>query len=221
MVRARGEQINRKTVAHRTGFPFSPAGVVEMGHMQLPGDDYLVWMDLEMTGLVPERDTILEIATLVTDGALEMVAEGPVLAIHHPRAVLEAMDQWNREHHTASGLMERVLASSLTVADAEAQTLAFVRRYCPEHTSPLCGNSIWQDRRFLARYMPALEGYLHYRNIDVSTVKELVRRWYPHGPRPPEKQHAHLALDDIRESVAELRFYREHYFRSRHLRVAS
>lgn len=173
---------------------------------------HLVWMDLEMTGLDPDRDTILEIATLITDGALTVVAEGPVLAIHHPRQVLNAMDQWNREHHAASGLTERVLASAVTTGEAESRTLAFVKSYCPVRISPLCGNSVCQDRRFLARHMPALEAYLHYRNIDVSTVKELVRRWYPHGPQPPEKTHAHLALEDIRESIEELRFYRQHYF---------
>jgi len=176
-------------------------------------DRHLVWMDLEMTGLEPERDTILEIATLITDNQLELVAEGPVLAIHHPLKVLKAMDEWNREHHAASGLVGRVRASAISMAEAEACTLAFVREYCPQRTSPLCGNSIHQDRRFLARYMPALDAYLHYRNIDVSTVKELVRRWYPGGPQPQEKRHAHLALDDIHESIAELRFYRAHYFR--------
>jgi oligoribonuclease len=124
------------------------------------------------------------------------------------------MDQWNREHHAASGLTGRVLTSTVSMAAAEAQTLAFVKQYCTERSSPLCGNSIWQDRRFLARYMRALEGYLHYRIIDVSTIKELVRRWYPHGPQPPEKRHAHLALDDLHESIAELRFYRENYFKA-------
>ena len=177
-----------------------------------PGDQFLVWMDMEMTGLDPQVNTILEMATLVTNDALEVVADGPVLVIHHPNAVLDAMDQWNREHHHASGLTERVRASTLSLADAEAETLAFVKRYCSKRSSPLCGNSIWQDRRFLARYMPALESYLHYRVIDVSTVKELIRRWYPGGPPPPQKRHAHLALDDIRESIAELRFYRQHYF---------
>jgi oligoribonuclease (3'-5' exoribonuclease)/arginyl-tRNA--protein-N-Asp/Glu arginylyltransferase len=184
-------------------------------HTNMPAqsDQHLVWMDLEMTGLDPDRDTILEIATLITGPSLEVVAEGPVLAIGHPRGVLEAMDEWNRTHHGASGLIERVLASPLGMRDAEDQTLAFVKQYCAQRVSPLCGNSVYQDRRFLARYMPELEGYLHYRNIDVSTVKELVRRWYPDGPTPPEKRHAHLALDDIRESIAELRFYRRHYFR--------
>jgi len=180
--------------------------------MTTRSDAHLVWMDLEMTGLDPERDTILEIATLITTDDLALVAEGPVCAVHHPPAVLEAMDEWNRTHHGASGLSARVSASTTSLADAEAQTLAFVQQYCRQRVSPLCGNSIWQDRRFLARYMPQLEGYLHYRNIDVSTVKELVRRWYPSGPPPPEKRHAHLALDDIRESIAELQFYRQRYF---------
>ncbi|MGD9764453.1 MAG: oligoribonuclease [Candidatus Binatia bacterium] len=176
-------------------------------------DDHLVWMDLEMSGLDPDRDTILEIATLITDGDLRVVAEGPVLAVHQSDAVLDSMDEWNREHHGASGLTARVRSSALSVAEAERQTLAFVQQYCPKRTSPLCGNSIHQDRRFLARYMPQLEAYLHYRNIDVSTLKELVRRWYPGGPAAPEKKHAHLALDDIRESIDELRFYRAHVFR--------
>ena len=177
-------------------------------------DKHLVWVDLEMTGLDPEQNTILEIATLITDDTLAIVAEGPVLSIHQPAHVLEAMDEWNRDHHGASGLTARALASTLTLADAEMATLDFVRRYCPERTSRLCGNSIHQDRRFLVRYMPTFDAYLHYRNIDVSTVKELVRRWYPSGPVAPEKRHAHLALDDIRESIEELRFYREHYFRN-------
>jgi oligoribonuclease len=178
-----------------------------------PSDAHLVWMDLEMSGLDPERNTILEICTVVTDGELRIVAEGPVLAIHQPDSVLDAMDDWNREHHGESGLSARVRASTHSMADAERLTLDFVRRYCPERSSPLCGNSIHQDRRFLVRYMPTLDAYLHYRNIDVSTVKELVRRWYPDGPPPPEKRHAHLALDDIRESIEELRFYRQHVFR--------
>jgi len=181
--------------------------------MTEPSDANLIWMDLEMSGLDPERNTILEIATLITDADLGVVAEGPVLAIHQPDAVLEGMDDWNRDHHAASGLSARVRSSPYSMADAERETLAFVRRYCTERSSPLCGNSIHQDRRFLVRYMPQLDAYLHYRNIDVSTVKELVRRWYPNGPHPPEKRHAHLALDDIRESIDELRFYRQHVFR--------
>jgi oligoribonuclease len=181
--------------------------------MTEPSDAHLAWLDLEMSGLDAERDTILEIATIITDSDLRIVAEGPVLAIHHPESVLNAMDEWNRVHHTASGLIARVRVSIHSMVDAERETLAFVQRYCPEHSSPLCGNSVHQDRRFLARYMPRLDAYLHYRNIDVSTVKELVRRWYPDGPHPPEKTHAHLALADIRESIEELRFYRQHMFR--------
>ncbi len=181
--------------------------------MAQQSDLHLVWMDLEMTGLDPDRDTILEIATLITTSGLELVAEGPVLAIHQSAKTMAAMDEWNREHHGASGLTQRVLASTVSMARAEQSVLQFVQQYCPPRTSPLCGNSICQDRRFLARHMPAFEAYLHYRNIDVSTLKELVRRWYPDGPQAPEKRHSHLALDDIRESIEELRFYRRHYFR--------
>ncbi len=180
--------------------------------MDAISESHLLWMDMEMTGLYPDRDTILEIATLITTASLDVVAEGPVIAIGHPQATLDAMDDWNRKHHAASGLTARVLASTVSMAEAEACTLTFVQQYCPVRTSPLCGNSICQDRRFLARYMPAIDEYLHYRNIDVSTVKELVRRWYPAGPPSPEKKHAHRALDDIRESIDELRFYRTHYF---------
>jgi oligoribonuclease len=175
--------------------------------------DHLVWMDLEMSGLLPERDVILEVATLITTPDLDVVAEGPVLAIHQPDSILDNMDDWNREHHGASGLTERVRASTVSLGEAETRTLEFVRVHCPQRTSPLCGNSIHQDRRFLARYMPQLDAYLHYRNVDVSTLKELVRRWYPDGPAAPPKRHAHLALDDIRESIEELRFYRARFFR--------
>jgi oligoribonuclease len=174
---------------------------------------YLVWMDMEMSGLAPDTNVILEIATLITDNELNLVAEGPVLAIRHDQAILDGMDDWNREHHGASGLTQRVLASTTTTAEAEELTLAFVRAHCPPRDAPLCGNSVYQDRRFLARYMARLESHLHYRNIDVSSIKELVARWYPDGPKPPEKKHAHLALEDIRESIEELRFYREVYFR--------
>jgi oligoribonuclease len=174
--------------------------------------EHLVWMDLEMTGLDPERDTIIEIATLITNNALEIVAEGPVMAVHQPGHLLDGMDQWNRDHHNASGLVDRVMASPHSMADVEARTLAFVREWSPKRGSPLCGNSVCQDRRFLARYMPTLEAHLHYRNLDVSSFKEVVRRWWPEGRKPPEKKHAHVALDDIRESIEELRFYRQHYF---------
>ncbi|MDX8402075.1 MAG: oligoribonuclease [Mariprofundaceae bacterium] len=171
----------------------------------------LVWMDLEMTGLDPERDTILEIATLVTDADLNVIAEGPELVIHQPDSVLEAMSPWCIEHHGASGLTARVRASRIGLREAERRTLDFVRAHVAQGASPLCGNSIHQDRRFLARWMPELEGWLHYRNIDVSTVKELVRRWYP-GLAPPPKTGQHRAMADIRASVAELAWYRRHVF---------
>jgi oligoribonuclease len=182
--------------------------------MDLPAKlnpDHLVWMDLEMTGLVPETDTILEMAVLITDAELNIVAEGPVIAIHHDESVLSAMNDWCTTHHGASGLTARVRQSAIGMATAEAMALDFVRLHVPERTSPLCGNSIHQDRRFLVRYMPRLEAYMHYRNIDVSTVKELARRWYP-DITPPVKQSAHLALDDIRESIAELAYYRKNIF---------
>jgi oligoribonuclease len=175
----------------------------------------MVWMDLEMTGLDPEQDTILEIATIITDKALNIIAEGPNLVVHQDKERLDRMDSWCREHHGASGLSAKVLASDTSMHEAEAQTLDFIRQYVPERTSPLCGNSIHQDRRFLVRYMPALEAYMHYRNVDVSTVKELARRWYP-DLTPPEKRGAHLALDDIRESIEELRHYRQHIFTPPH-----
>ncbi len=178
----------------------------------MPSDKNLVWIDLEMTGLDLQTCTILEIATVITDSQLNVVAEGPDLVIHQPDELLDAMDEWNTTHHGESGLTAAVKASTLSLADAEAQTLAFIREHCAEHTAPLCGNSIWQDRRFLARYMPTLEDYLHYRIIDVSSVKELVRRWYPTEVRPPYKDSNHRALDDIRQSIDELKYYREHVF---------
>ena len=181
-----------------------------------PEPDRLVWIDLEMTGLVPETDQIIEIATLITDGELELIAEGPVLAIHQPDAVLEAMDEWNTRTHGASGLTQRVRTSDVSVAEAEARTLAFIEAHVGPQRAPLCGNSVWQDRRFLARYMPTLEQYLHYRLIDVSTVKELARRWHPQVAAGFSKQAAHTALADIRESVAELAYYRAHLFRTEH-----
>ena len=144
--------------------------------MTVKSDEYLVWMDMEMSGLDPDTNVILEIATLITDNDLNLIAEGPVIAIHHPKDLLDRMDDWNREHHGASGLTQRVLDSSMSVAKAEVQTLAFVRSHCAERTSPLCGNSVYQDRRFLARYMAKLEQYLHYRNIDVSMVVTIPSR---------------------------------------------
>lgn len=178
--------------------------------MQDPG--HLVWMDLEMTGLDPERHVILEIATLITDAGLRVVAEGPSLAVHRDAAALREMDDWCTRTHTASGLVERVRASTVDIAQAEERVLAFVREWAVEGASPLCGNSVHQDRRFLRREMPLVDAYLHYRNIDVSTVKELVQRWYPDGPAAPAKRETHRALDDIQESLAELRWYRERFF---------
>ena len=179
--------------------------------MQHP--DNLIWSDLEMTGLDSQHDHILEIATLITDAELNTLAEGPVIAIHQPDSILDHLDDWNRTHHGASGLLDRCRASTIDTAAAEAQTLAFIREYVPPQTSPLCGNSICQDRRFMARLMPALEHYFHYRNLDVSTLKELVRRWYPAHTYP--KKGSHEALADIRESIAELRHYRAHIFKPR------
>ncbi len=174
-------------------------------------DGRLVWMDLEMTGLNPDTDTILEIATIITDKNLNILAEGPNLVIHHTPEALARMDEWCRKHHGDSGLTRRALTSSLTLAQAEEATLAFIRQHVSERQSPLCGNSIHQDRRFLARHMPAIDAWLHYRMIDVSTIKELVRRWYPRV-RIPQKRGGHRALADIRESIAELRYYRRHVF---------
>ncbi len=176
-------------------------------------DDRLVWIDLEMSGLSVERERVLEIATIVTDGQLEVIAEGPELVVHQPDALLAAMDDWNREHHGASGLTDRVRASSIDEAEAERLTLEFVAAHVGPRSAPLAGNSVHQDRLFLARYMPTLEGYLHYRNVDVSTVKELVRRWNPKTfAARPVKRASHRALDDIRESIEELRFYRREVF---------
>lgn len=181
--------------------------------MQEPaGDGKLVWIDLEMTGLDADVDVILEIATLVTDSALRIVAEGPELAIHHDAAVLARMDDWNVRHHTASGLLERVRHSEVSVVEAEAVTLAFVAEHVPAKVSPLCGNTVWQDRRFLMRYMPTLNDHLHYRIIDVSTIKELARRWRPESVAGVRKAGSHRAMADIRESLRELKHYRESFF---------
>ncbi|GMV68071.1 MAG: oligoribonuclease [Pseudomonadota bacterium] len=174
--------------------------------------DHLIWIDLEMTGLNTDQDRIIEIATLVTDKDLRVLAEGPVVAVHQPAAILEGMDDWNKRQHQASGLLERVRGSRVDVAEAERRTLEFLRRWVPAGASPMCGNSICQDRRFLHRLMPNLEVYFHYRHIDVSTLKELARRWMPEVTRGVKKTGTHLALDDIRESVAELAFYRQHLF---------
>lgn len=178
----------------------------------MPSADALIWIDLEMTGLLPESDTIIEIATLVTTAQLELIAEGPVLAIHQDEATLARMDEWNQRQHGGSGLLQRVRESRVTLAEAEQATLGFLSQYVVAGASPMCGNSICQDRRFMARLMPDLERFFHYRNLDVSTVKELAKRWMPELAEGFVKQGSHLALDDIRESVRELRYYRQHFF---------
>lgn len=171
----------------------------------------LVWIDLEMTGLDPEKMVILEIASIVTDENLEIIEEGPHIVINHPENVLDRMEEWSRSHHKASGLLDRVRESKYDCFHAEKETLIFVSKHCKRGESPLCGNTIWQDRRFLLRYMPELEQYFHYRLIDVSSIKELVSRWYPELP-PYEKREDHLALSDIRESINELKYYRDKVF---------
>ena len=172
----------------------------------------LVWIDLEMTGLEPESDCIIEIATIITEQDLGDSIEGPVFAIHQPDSVLEQMDEWNTTHHGNSGLTQRVRESKISCAEAERQTIAFLSQWVAQGKSPMCGNSICQDRRFLYKYMPDLAEFFHYRNLDVSTLKELANRWSPNLPKF-KKKAAHLAMDDIRESIAELRHYREHFLR--------
>ncbi|MBI2094918.1 MAG: oligoribonuclease [Candidatus Omnitrophica bacterium] len=175
--------------------------------------DRLVWLDLEMTGLDPKACTILEIGTVVTDNRLDIIAEGPVIAIHHGEKVLSSMEEWSRYHHQKSGLTEECRASKVSLKQAEERTLAFIKAHCKERTAPLCGNTIWQDRRFLVKYMPRLEGYLHYRMIDVSSVKELVGRWYAGDHKMPRaKRQTHRVMNDILESIEELRHYREKVF---------
>ena len=170
----------------------------------------LIWIDIEMSGLEPETDRILELAVLITNSQLELVAEGPVLVVHQPQSVLDAMDDWNKAAHGKSGLIDRVKASTLSEAEAERQLLAFVSEHVPKRISPICGNSVHQDRRFLVKYMPKLEEYFLYRNLDVSTLKELVKRWKPEILAGLTKHGKHEALADIQESINELRYYREH-----------
>jgi len=171
----------------------------------------LIWIDLEMTGLDTNNDAIIEIATVVTDGELNILAEGPILAIKQSDAALEAMDAWNTRQHGGSGLTERVRNSTLNEAEAERQTIEFLEQYVPAGVSPMCGNSICQDRRFMARCMPELEAYFHYRNLDVSSLKELARRWAPKVEKSFKKNSSHLAMDDVKDSIRELEHYREHF----------
>lgn len=173
----------------------------------------LIWIDMEMTGLNPETDRVLEIATVVTDKDLNLLAEGPTLVVHQPDAALDAMDEWCTTHHGQSGLTARVRASKVDEAEAEQQTLDFLADWVEPGASPLCGNSIWQDRRFIIKYMPRLDAYCHYRNLDVSTLKELARRWRPDVLEGVNKQGSHRALDDILDSIEELRHYREHFLK--------
>lgn len=174
--------------------------------------DNLVWIDLEMTGLNPDNDRIIEIATLVTDNYLNVVAEGPNLAINQPDELLDSMDEWNTRTHSQSGLIKKVKESTINDREAEKQTLAFLKQFVKPNTSPMCGNTICQDRRFLFKYMPELEAFFHYRHLDVSTVKELAKRWDPKIYNNFDKEAKHQALDDIKESVEELKYYREHFF---------
>jgi oligoribonuclease len=183
-----------------------------MSHMSKHPDN-LIWIDLEMTGLEPDTDRIIEIATIVTDAELNTLAEGPVFAIHQSEQVLGRMDEWNQKQHGGSGLLERVRQSRMDEEEAQAQTIAFLEQYIDKGKSPMCGNSICQDRRFLVRTMPLLEAFFHYRNLDVSTLKELARRWRPEIMDGFSKTGSHLALDDIRDSIGELRHYREHLLR--------
>lgn len=191
----------------------TPPPAIEPPTLLPKSDQNLVWLDCEMTGLNPETERIIEIAVIVTGPKLENRTEGPVLVVHQSDALLDGMDKWNKSTHGKSGLIDKVRASTLTEEEAQAQIIAFLSHYVPKATSPMCGNSIGQDRRFLAKYMPKLEAFFHYRNLDVSTVKELAKRWNPDVSKLVKKSSSHLALDDIRDSIAELVTYRTHFFR--------
>jgi oligoribonuclease len=180
--------------------------------MKAKDPKHLIWIDLEMTGLNPDHDRILEIATVLTDKALNIVAEGPVFTILQDEALLAGMDAWNTKHHTKSGLLDRVRKQGVSESHAESETLAFLAPWVDAQTSPMCGSTIGQDRRFLYRYMPQLEAYFHYRNLDVSTVKELAKYWKPHIVSQFKKKSAHLAMEDIKESIDELKFYQQKFF---------
>jgi oligoribonuclease len=176
-------------------------------------EDRLIWIDMEMSGLNPETDVVLEIATIVTDAELNVIETGPSLVVNQPASLFDKMDDWNKEHHTKSGLWKSVLESKVSCAEAERLTLEFVKKHTGHKKSPLCGNSVWQDRRFLVKYMPQLDDYLHYRLIDVSTIKELASRWYTDFQKFQKKESAHRALDDIQESIDELIYYRKNFFK--------
>jgi oligoribonuclease len=192
----------------------SQANEAHQGTPVRPNEFNLVWIDMEMTGLDPDKDRVIEVAAIVTDPNLNVLAEGPVFAIHQPDEVLDGMDAWNKGTHGRSGLIDRVKASTVTEAQASAEMIEFLSKYVPAGKSPMCGNSICQDRRFMARHMPTLEAFFHYRNLDVSTLKELCRRWKPELIAGFKKHQLHTALADIRESVEELQYYREHFIKA-------
>jgi oligoribonuclease len=194
-------------VCHNT-----PFAIID-GSIMAQDSNHLIWIDMEMSGLSPDQDRILEVALVITDAHLNTVAEAPVLVVHQSDAVLDGMDAWNKGTHGKSGLIDKVKASTLSDAEVEARMIAFLEQYVPSRTSPMCGNSICQDRRFLARYMPKLEAYFHYRNLDVSTLKELAKRWKPGLTGGFAKDNKHEALADIYESIAEMRYYREHFIK--------